>query len=156
MASVGKWRSLRRWAVGLVVAAAACGAGGSRTIVPTTLADQIATGTAPVVLDVRSTREYEAGHVPGAIHIPFQQVASRIDELPTAPDAPIVVYCAHGPRAVWAARALRKAGHTQVLYLEGHMAAWRKAGLPVETPAAVPDDSPRRGGDDDAVGAGSD
>jgi rhodanese-related sulfurtransferase len=156
MATSRGWWILRRWAVGLAVAVAACGAGGSPAIAPATLADQIAAGTAPVVLDVRSTGEYEAGHVPGAIHIPFQQVGSRLDELPAAPDAPIVVYCAHGPRAAWAGRALRQAGHTQVLYLEGHMTAWRKAGLPVETTPAALQEGPREGRNEDAVGVGND
>lgn len=102
------------------------------------LARQIAAGEAPFVLDVRSTGEYEAGHVPGAYHIPFQSMGERVGELDAlAPDKsePVVVYCAHGPRAAWAARALRKAGYTDVVYLEGHMTAWEEAGLPTEVPA---------------------
>jgi rhodanese-related sulfurtransferase len=86
----------------------------------------------PVVLDVRSDSEYAAGHVPGAIHIPFQQVASRVGELPADKGETLVVYCAHGPRAAWAGRALRKAGYSDILYLEGHMTAWEDQKLPLE------------------------
>jgi len=127
-----------------------CSLGRSPAIPRETLAAQIAAGTAPVVLDVRSASEYDAGHVPGAINLPFQTVASRHAALGVAPEAPIVVYCAHGPRAAWAGRALRKAGYSHVLYLDGHMTAWKTAGLPVETaplPAAsrsAPDRDPPR------------
>jgi phage shock protein E len=126
-------------AVSVLLAAVltACAPGSAPAIARQTLADQIAADTAPVILDVRSSSEYDAGHVPGAINIPFQEVAARHGELAIEPDQPIVVYCAHGPRAAWAGRALRKAGYTHVLYLDGHMTSWRKDGLPTEpTPAA--------------------
>jgi hydroxyacylglutathione hydrolase len=96
------------------------------------LADRIARGDAPFVLDVRTGGEYREGHVPGAMHISFLSVGSRIDEIPVAKDQPIVIYCAHGPRAAWAARKLRKAGFSDVTYLDGHMSAWEEDGLPME------------------------
>jgi len=96
------------------------------------LADRIARGDAPFVLDVRTEGEYREGHVPGAMHISFLSVGSHIDEIPVAKDQPIVIYCAHGPRAAWAARKLRKAGFSEVTYLDGHMTAWEEDGLPME------------------------
>ena len=111
--------------------------GGAPAISGEALARRIASDDAPVVLDVRSDSEYAAGHIPGAIHIPFQSVASRADELPDDKDRTVVVYCAHGPRAAWAGRALRHAGYTDVVYLEGHMSAWEDAGRPLEPPAAA-------------------
>ena len=48
----------------------------------------------------------------------------------------LVVYCAHGPRAAWAGRALRKAGYSDIVYLAGHMTAWEDAGRPLETSSA--------------------
>jgi rhodanese-related sulfurtransferase len=129
-------------AVLMVASLVACSLGRSPVIQRETLAAQIAAGTGPLVLDVRSGSEYDAGHVPGAINLPFQSVASRHEELAVAAGAPIVVYCAHGPRAAWAGRALRKAGYTHVLYLDGHMTAWKKAGLPTEaTPTAADPES---------------
>ena len=87
-------------------------------------------GTAPVVIDVRTPEEYAAGHIPGALNIPFDRVAQRISEV----DAPHVValYCMVGPRARKGESALRSAGYTSVLHLEGGLAAWQAAGLPVE------------------------
>jgi rhodanese-related sulfurtransferase len=89
----------------------------------------IDTGTAPRVLDVRTPGEFDAGHVPGAINIPFQQVSRRASELSAARERPLVVYCGHGPRAWIAGAALRRAGFGHISYLKGHMAAWRRAGL---------------------------
>jgi rhodanese-related sulfurtransferase len=119
----------------LVANLVACSFASSPAISGESLARQIASDDAPVVLDVRSDSEYEAGHVPGAIHLPFQSVASRHEELSIDKDRTVVVYCAHGPRAAWAGRALRKAGYTDIVYLAGHMSAWEGAGRPLETNA---------------------
>jgi len=129
---------LRRSATTIAAALAlagllACSIGSSPAISGKALAGRIADDDAPIVLDVRSDSEYDAGHVPGAIHIPFQSVASRYDELPGDKDQTVVVYCAHGPRAAWAARALRAAGYSDIVYLEGHMSAWKAAGRPLAT-----------------------
>lgn len=62
-----------------------------------------------IVLDVRETGEFEAGHVPGALHIPLGQLRSRLDELPQ--DRDIYVYCQVGQRAYYGTRALRLSGY---------------------------------------------
>ena len=61
-----------------------------------------------MLLDVRTDREYEAGHLPGALHVPVTEVAGRLDELPR--DQPIIVYCQSGVRSARAAETLRGAG----------------------------------------------
>ena len=86
-------------------------------------------GTAPAVLDVRTPAEYAAGHVRGAINIPFHEVGRRVGDLAALRERPLVVYCGHGPRAWLAGEALRWRGYARVTYLQGHMAAWRRAGL---------------------------
>jgi rhodanese-related sulfurtransferase len=99
----------------------------------TDLALQINSGTAPVIVDVRSAYEYRKGHIPGAIHMPFWQSFFLADDLTAPGDRPVIVYCQHGPRAVIAKFALRQAGHADVRYLDGHMSGWENAGLPLET-----------------------
>jgi len=99
-------------------------------ITGTTLLAQIEAGTAPTILDVRSQREFAEGHVPGALHIPFWTVLTRLSTIPTSPAEPVVVYCGHGPRAYVAGAALWVSGFRRVAYLEGHMLKWRQAGLP--------------------------
>jgi rhodanese-related sulfurtransferase len=89
-------------------------------------------GAAPVILDVRSRREFTSGHVPAAMHVPFWSIPARIGDMPVSKDSRVVVYCGHGPRA-WVARAvLRWNGFRDVALLEGHMSGWKRAGLPEE------------------------
>jgi rhodanese-related sulfurtransferase len=85
---------------------------------------------APVVIDVRTPAEYASGHVPGAVNIPYDEVAERIGEI----DAPrgVALYCMVGPRARKGEAALLAAGYESVFHLEGGLAAWQAAGLPVE------------------------
>ncbi|MCP4981119.1 MAG: rhodanese-like domain-containing protein, partial [Gammaproteobacteria bacterium] len=86
----------------------------------------------PVILDTRSSFEYKSGHLPGAQHFPFWLSYMRADDLDLPKNQPIVVYCAHGPRAVFAKGALKKNGFSNVMLLKGHMSSWKKAKLPVE------------------------
>ncbi len=87
-------------------------------------------GAAPVVIDVRPPEEYASGRIPGAVNVPFGQVAQRIAEI----DAPhgVALYCMVGPRARMGESALLAAGYEKVVHLEGGLAAWQAAGLPVE------------------------
>ena len=61
------------------------------SISPAELHTQREAGVAPVVIDVRTSQEYDTGHVPGAVNIPFDQIAERIGEV----DAPlgVALYC---------------------------------------------------------------
>lgn len=88
-------------------------------------------GRTPLVVDVRSSMEYRRGHVPGALHLPLWSVPFKRRQLPSD-GRPVVVYCEAGPRAVLARGLMLLVGVRPVDYLDGHMAAWRRAGLPVE------------------------
>jgi rhodanese-related sulfurtransferase/sugar phosphate permease len=96
------------------------------------LLEQIDSGTAPTIIDVRTEKEFTQGHVPGAVHIPFEVLRRRIDSIPGSRRDSVVVYCGHGPRAWMAGAVLRKHGFTDVQYLAGHFSGWRAAGLRVE------------------------
>ncbi|MEU0394923.1 metalloregulator ArsR/SmtB family transcription factor [Streptomyces sp. NPDC006208] len=87
-----------------------------------------------VVLDVRPAEEFAAGHVPGALSIPVDQLASRIAELPH--DVEVVAYCrgAYCVLAYDAVRLLREQGRRAVRLADG-MLEWRLAELPVATGA---------------------
>lgn len=93
---------------------------------------KIEQGEAPIIVDVRSDAEYQSGHVPGAIHVPFWMsfTTDKMDEYKK--DAAVVMYCAHGPRAGIAKLAFSLAGFKNLSYLAGHMTAWVRAELPVE------------------------
>lgn len=82
-----------------------------------------------VVLDIRETAEFAAGHLPNAKNIPVAELGKRVAELPA--NKPVLVCCASGARAGRAASVLRDAGREQVFTLSGGIQAWRQAGLPV-------------------------
>jgi rhodanese-related sulfurtransferase len=97
---------------------------------------QGAKDTAPFVLDVRTPEEYASGHVPGAVNVPYDQVASRLAEIPR--DKDVVLYCRSGRRAGLAAEVLEKAGYKELQLMQGDMPAWQQSGLPVEGGAKAP------------------
>lgn len=83
-----------------------------------------------LVLDVRPAEEYAAGHVPGAVSIPLDQLADRLAEIP--PDTEVVAYC-RGRYCVLsydAVRLLRDSGRDAAL-LEDGILEWRRDGLPI-------------------------
>jgi rhodanese-related sulfurtransferase len=102
------------------------------TISPADLQAQIESGHPPVILDVRSKKEYDTGHVPGALLVPFSRVRATMPALSIEPGTPLVVYCGHGPRAYMAAAALRRLGFTRITYLAGHMSRWIREGRAIE------------------------
>lgn len=107
--------------------------------VPTAeLAAQIAAkdalNPAPLVLDVRSPEEFAAGHVPGAVLIPEDQLATRIGELGEPRE--VVVYCRTGRRSGLAEPVLESHGF-RVHQLAGSWQSWQAAGLPEEK-SAIP------------------
>ena len=67
---------------------------------------------APVLLDVRTPQEFAAGHIPGAVNIPVDELRSRLGELPR--DREIAAYCQVGQRGYLATRILRQAGARRV------------------------------------------
>jgi rhodanese-related sulfurtransferase len=107
-------------------------AGAEADLAASELAARIEAGDPPLLLDVRSPEEFAAGHVPGAQNVPQDALEERLPELCLERAREVVVYCERGPRAARAAAALAAAGCSAVRNLDGHMTAWRAAGLPVQ------------------------
>ena len=82
------------------------------------------------IVDVRSPREWENGHVPGARHIFLPELRKRVDELNRS--NPTAVYCGSGYRASIATSILKPAGFEKLWNVPGSWEAWKKAKLPVE------------------------
>ncbi len=80
-------------------------------------------------VDVRTPAEYAAGHVPGAINIPVDELPKRLNEVPH--DRQVYVYCEAGVRAARAGKLLASHGFTNIEVVPASMRGWRKAGYPV-------------------------
>jgi rhodanese-related sulfurtransferase len=81
-----------------------------------------------MLVDVRSASEFSAGHIPGAVNIPMDQIEARIADL--RPNVPLVLICQAGKRARITAELLALCGR-EIAVLEGGTSAWMQAGLPV-------------------------
>jgi rhodanese-related sulfurtransferase len=84
-----------------------------------------------VVLDVRESDAYQAGHIPGAKHLPRGQLELRVNNELADPTVRIVTCCELGKISTLAAATLRDLGYGRVAALDG-MRAWRDAGYDVE------------------------
>jgi rhodanese-related sulfurtransferase/glyoxylase-like metal-dependent hydrolase (beta-lactamase superfamily II) len=91
------------------------------------LAEQLADVEPPLLVDVRTPREWDEAHVDGAVNVPLSQLPARLEELPA--DRPLVVYCASGYRSALAVSLLEAAGRPQVSNLIGGLAGWTAAQL---------------------------
>lgn len=87
-----------------------------------------------VVVDVREQDEWDAGHVPGSVHIPMGELPARVDELP---EEELLVVCRSGGRSARASAWLNQAGY-DAYDLQGGLGAWQRAGLPLESDAGDP------------------
>jgi rhodanese-related sulfurtransferase len=112
-----------------------------REISPAAVKDGVDSGEIDLVVDVREPREWQEGHVPGALNIPRGLLELKADpESPVAdpalarPEASIVVYCTKAPsaRSLFAAKTLQEMGFAKVSAMAAGLNGWREAGLPVD------------------------
>jgi rhodanese-related sulfurtransferase len=84
------------------------------------------------VLDVREREELQSplGAIPGARHVPLDELRGRVEEIPR--DKPVIAVCHAGMRSGQATVILRAAGFSEVANLRGGMLLWSALGLPVE------------------------
>ena len=80
--------------------------------------DIIKTGT--TIIDVRTAEEFAAGHIEGAINIPFDQIVAGVEKIGLKNDASIVLYCRSGRRSRLADESLLQAGFTDSVNAGGY------------------------------------
>ena len=110
---------------------------GSSAIAPTD-AVRLANAGA-LLLDVRGSPEYEAGHIIEARHVPAAELASKAESLKKYKEKPVIVYCESGTASGAAARTLRAGGFNKVVTLRGGLHSWRQENLPLVKGAARKD-----------------
>jgi glyoxylase-like metal-dependent hydrolase (beta-lactamase superfamily II)/rhodanese-related sulfurtransferase len=86
-----------------------------------------------VILDIREKDAFDAGHVPGAIHLPRGQLELRVDAVLPDPTVRILTCCEFGKISTLAAATLRELGYGRAVALDGGMKAWREAEFPLES-----------------------
>ena len=82
------------------------------------------------LVDVREPEEWVTGRIPGATHIPLNDLPDHLAEIPQ--DKPVVVVCAHGQRSLYGAQFLVQSGFPEVYNLEDGTVGWVMRRLPVE------------------------
>jgi rhodanese-related sulfurtransferase len=96
-----------------------------------TLKDRLHSEKPLLVIDVREQHEWDAGHLPRAIHLSKGVIERDIEAAVPDFDAEIVCYCGGGYRSALVTTNLERMGYTQVWSLEGGYHAWSEAGHPV-------------------------
>jgi rhodanese-related sulfurtransferase len=86
----------------------------------------------PAIVFVDTSQDFARGHVPGARWVPRGWLEFWIDDIVPSKDTPVTVTCADGLGSTLAAATLGELGYRHVSVLDGGMAAWQNAGLPVE------------------------
>jgi rhodanese-related sulfurtransferase len=92
-----------------------------------------------LLLDVRGSQEYEAGHIIEARNVPAAELAAKAETLKKYKEKPVLVYCENGAASGDAANKLRAAGFTKVVTLRGGLQSWRQENLPLVKGAARKD-----------------
>ena len=84
-----------------------------------------------LVIDVSSQAEFDKGHVPGARHLLPSQVDPDGKDLAKARETPVALVCRNGQASAQVAQKLKKAGFSKVFWLDGGIAAWSEAQMPL-------------------------
>jgi hydroxyacylglutathione hydrolase len=87
------------------------------------------------VLDTRQILEWEAGHVEGALHIPFYDVPARVDDV--LRDRPVYVYCGSGYRAAAVVSLLARHGFDNLIHVDDDWENAARAGVPIASEAST-------------------
>ena len=85
----------------------------------------------PFILDVRTPREFQSGHLPNAVLLPVQALQANIDRLAPHRDREILIYCATGNRSTVAAKILLDGGFKQITNLRHGIVDWQRRDFPV-------------------------
>jgi rhodanese-related sulfurtransferase len=85
-----------------------------------------------VLVDVREDREFDADHIPGAVHLGKGVIERDIEAKYPELDTPLVLYCGGGFRSALAADNLQKMGYTNVISMDGGIREWREKAYPLE------------------------
>jgi len=121
--------------VAVVMGVTACTEAGSSTDVVTldTARAEFEAGRA-ILIDIREPEEHATGVARGARLLPMRQLPTRLSEIPTDPNQPVLLICNTQNRSSATLKALREHGYRNVRYVQGGMSEWVRRGWPVVPP----------------------
>ena len=105
---------------------------GGRSGVTPTQATLLINRESAQVIDLRGSDDYVGGHLPDSRNIPLEQLETRAGELDKLKETPLILVCQTGARSATACKQLEALGFSRVNSLEGGIAGWRSAGLPLK------------------------
>ena len=127
-------RSLALLAFGLTMGLAGCSqAKDSDSVTLEVARAELESGRA-VLIDIREPNEHAGGIAAGAQLLPMRQISTRLSEIPTDPNKPVLLICNTQNRSSATLAALREKGYGHVRFVQGGMSEWMKRGWPVVKP----------------------
>jgi rhodanese-related sulfurtransferase len=84
------------------------------------------------IIDVREDHEWQESRIPGALHMPKDQISELIDSQISDRNIPLYLHCRGGVRSLYAANSLRQMGYTEIYSIDGGIMEWEQNGYPVE------------------------
>lgn len=103
---------------------------------PQQLSDRLRRGETPQLIDVRDAGEFAAGRIAGAMLLPLAELTARACNLDR--NRPVVLICQSGRRSAQGQQTLHELGFENVAQLDGGIAAWQQAGLPLQRDTRAP------------------
>jgi molybdopterin/thiamine biosynthesis adenylyltransferase/rhodanese-related sulfurtransferase len=95
---------------------------------------------APLLIDVRTDRERRVASIPGSVHLPMNDVESRLSEVAPDPNRPIITFCATGARSLRILPAFSALGYDDAVSMSGGIVAWQALGYPTESETTLDED----------------
>lgn len=127
---VNHWILSSIWVILFVLLIRSEGARGGMALTPQQVTQKINHEDAKVI-DIRAKDDFKKGHLPNAINIPARDIQSRIHELESYKNEPIILICKTGTTAGATGSVLAKAGFTKLYKLRGGIMDWQGSNLPL-------------------------
>ncbi|MBI4667558.1 MAG: rhodanese-like domain-containing protein [Nitrospinae bacterium] len=105
---------------------------GAEFVTPDAAKEAMESGAIQTLIDVRTPGEFQQARIPGAIHIPLDKLASKMDSLKNRREESILLYCRTHNRSAMAAKYLSGEGFKNLKILNGGITSWASQGLPLE------------------------
>jgi glyoxylase-like metal-dependent hydrolase (beta-lactamase superfamily II)/rhodanese-related sulfurtransferase len=109
--------------------------GCTERVTPVMLAEELASPNPPLVIDIRTAREWNTKHLTGSVNLPLTHLTEHLNEIPR--NRKLAIHCAGGYRSSIAVSILTRNGFSNLLELAGGIAAWETAKLPVVSGAST-------------------